>query len=347
MAFTTITAETHWNSLALAQEVYQACLHRVGALRAGFSDPNYDPIPEWAEPDTSTRVFDFIKNAQMFVNRVYSWFYDPSEELHGSASPDLTPLDIYKGDPETGKPDDTSPFRRVPEGTLPPTHAQWADYDWEGYSYGAIQQKDVAGPWLWADLFSVIGKLTRIADSGSYTAAVEKREDHSFGQQSASPPPYAALSGSVVLPLVTTYCPFFEVFMRRIEFGGTTAEMTIQMLIVEKEYYSAADVTATNKLVVFPQGGYPGAAFGFAAADMGKTATRDPLSTREENGRHYFRAAFCDPASLIGASRESIISAVVPWGGIGGINSLFTNSSARYMVTDYVFPDGDISASAG
>lgn len=344
MAFSDLTATSPWNDLALAKQVYQACMHRRGALRAKLSTPDYDPMPEWAEPDTETRVFDFIKNAQTFVNKVYGSFCDPSEELHGSASPDLTPLDIYKGDPETGKPDDTSPFRRVPEGTLPPPHDQWEAQDWTGYSRGVIQPNDAAGPWLWADLFSVIGKLTRLACGPSLYTAVEGREDYSRDQKTVPPPPYATLSGTVALPIQTVPVAFFSAIMKRWEYGYTLAEMTIQLQIIEKEYYNADGVSASNKLVALPTGDFPGAVFALTAADMGKTVVRDALSTREEDGRHYFRAAFCDPASLIDVSRESIISAVVPW---GGINTRCTFSDAQRMVTDYAFPDGDISASAG
>lgn len=320
-------------------------MHRRGALRAKLSTPDYDPVPGWAEPDTETPVFTFIKNAQTFINKVYGSFYEPDEELAGRASTTLTPINLYKGDPETGKPDDTSPFRRVPEGTLPPPHDQWEAQDWTGYSRGVIQPNDAAGPWLWADLFAALGKLTRIADGGSYTARVEYREDYDYSGELVPPPPYATLSGTVALPIKAGgYFSFFEVTMKRWEYGTTDAEMTIRLGIIEKEYYNADGVSASNKLVVLPSGDFPGAVFALTAADMGKTVVRDPLSTREEDGRHYFRAAFCDPASLIDVSRESIISAVVPW---GGITTRYTYSDAQHMVTDYAFPDGDISASAG
>ena len=120
--------------------------------------------------------------------------------------------------------------------------------------------------------------------------------------------------------------------MKRWEYGHD-AEMTIRLGIIEKEYYNADGVSASNKLVVLPSGDFPGAVFALTAADMGKTVVRDPLSTREEDGRHYFRAAFCDPASLIDVSRESIISAVVPW---GGITTRYTYSDANNG-TDYRF----------
>jgi hypothetical protein len=339
MPFTVITANTSLNDLNLARQVYQACMHRRGALRAKYSNPDYDPLPNWTEPDTDTKMFQFIENAQSFVYEVHDSFHDPSEHLAGRTSQNLTPLDLFEGDSTTGKPSGVSPFRRVPDGDIPPTHEQWSDFMWSGYSHGKIQRGDIAGPWLWEDLFHAISRLTRVVDGGSYTTTIEKREDDSYAEQASSPPPYAALPGNVVLAVTGAYADFFHVFMRRIVFGGTTAEMNIQVRVLEKEYYSASGVTATNKLVVMPVGSFPGSVFGYAPADIGRTATRNPISTRFSDDRYYFTAAFISPSALIGVSRESIINSSVPW---GGIHQIYAESMVREMVTDYVFPDGII-----
>ncbi len=351
MAFTSITAETPWNSLALAQEVYQACLHRVGAAYAAEKTQWNGQIPLLSAPSTSTPVYTFIRGAQRTILKYMTTFCPPSAPLtadseigintyHGQSFAEetgLTGKDVYNN---------FQFWRRVPEGATPPTHAQWADYDWEGYSYGLIQQKDVAGPWLWADIIAALVKMTRVlAHSPWSSAATAEYRYESTTATAASPPPYAALPGNITLPVVASAgnTPLM-VLMSRSDVGGSSARLDIELRIREAEYYVADGVSVTNKMVISPRyspSDWPGSIFGVSASEMGKTIARDPLSTRTEDGRHYFRCGLVDPSALIGVSRESVLDAVIPPfpDGAHAPGVYFTTGYA-YLVSDYVFPDG-------
>ena len=348
MAFTSITAETHWNSLALAQEVYQACLHRCGAAYATTKTAWDGQIPLWDEPSTAMPVFTFIRKAQQFILAHMTAFSPPSIALTADSEIAISPYNAQSFAEETGLDgkdvyNNFAFWRRVPEGATPPTHAQWADYDWDGYSYGQIQQKDVAGPWLWADIMAALVKMTRAVASGPYSSSntAEYRYE-STAATAPSPPPYAALPGNITLPVVaSTGATPLTVFMSRILRGGSSAYLEIELRIREAEYYVADSVSVTNQMVVCPRYGasdFPGSIFGLSVDDMGKTISRAPLSTREADGRHYFRCGLVDPSTLIGVSRESVLDAVLP--SFPTESSVYMTTGFAYLVSDYVFPDG-------
>lgn len=352
MAFTPITAETPWNSLALAQEVYQASLHRCGAAYAARKSQWDGQIPLWGAPSTSTPVFTFIRKAQQFILTYMTAFSPPSAPLTADSEIAINTYHAQSFAEETGLTgkdvyNNFAFWRRVPEGATPPTHAQWADYDWNGYSYGGIQQKDVAGPWLWADIMAALVKMTRTLSSGPYSPSntVEYRYESTTATES-SPPPYAALPGNITLPVVTSagVNPLMVSMYRNLG-GGSSTGLEIELRIREAEYYVADGVSVTNKMVVSPRygaGDYPGSIFGLSVADMGKTISRAPLSTREADGRHYFRCGLVDPSTLIGVSRESVLDAVLP--SFPAQSSVYTTTGYAYLVSDYVFPDGPPAA---
>ena len=347
MAFTSITAETPWNSLALAQEVHQACLHRCGAAYATTKTQWDGQIPLWDAPSTSTPVFAFIRLAQQFVQTYMTAFSPPSVAL--TADSEITILS-YSGATfaaETGLTRLNASgnpvfWRRIPEGATPPTHAQWADYDWEGYSSGPIQQRDVAGPWLWADIMAALVKMTRALAYSPYSSNGTAEYRYESTTATASPPPYAALPGNITLPVVTSAgTKPLTVYMLRSAAGGSTASLEIELRIRESEYYVADGVSVTNKMVVCPRydaGDYPGSIFGLSVDDMGKTIARAPLSTREADGRHYFRCGLVNPSTLIGVSRESALNAVLPAFPTGG--GILFETGYAYLVSDYLFTDG-------
>ena len=352
MAFTSITAETPWNSLALAQEVYQACLHRCGAAYATTKTAWDGRIPLWDEPSTSTPVFTFIRKAQQFILAHMTAFSPPSIALTADSEIVISPYGSSSFAEETGLDgkdayNNFAFWRRVPEGATPPTHAQWADYDWEGYSYGPIQQKDVAGPWLWADIMAALVKMTRTVAHSPYSSSntVEYRYEKTSASRDSTPP-YAALTGNIILPVVpVSGVKPLEVEMYRNPWAGSSTGLRIELRLREAEYYVAPGVSVTNKMVVSPRydsSDWPGSIFGVSASEMGKTIARDPLSTRTADGRHYFRCGLVDPSALIGVSRESVLDAVIPW-STDSVAVFFTTGFA-YLVSDYVFPDGPPAA---
>ena len=190
-------------------------------------------------------------------------------------------------------------------------------------------------------------KMTRVQASSPYssTNTVEYRYEYTTATAS-SPPPYATLPGNITLPVVASAgVKPLMVSMYRNWAGGSSTGLEIELRIREAEYYVADGVSVTNKMVVCPRydaGDWPGSIFGVSASEMGKTIARDPLSTREADGRYYFRCGLVDPSALIGVSRESVLNAVLS--PFPANTSVYFTTSYAYLVSDYVFPDGPPAA---
>lgn len=339
MAFTTITAETPWNSLALAQEVYQAYAHRIAALRVRKTIAD-DYV---SEPTTDTKVFTFIQELQTFIKTEAAVFYDPDYVLAGSAPNSYIANLAFYGTAfgtATGL-SATERWRRIPEGATPPTHAQWDDYDWDGYSYGAIQQKDVAGPWLWADIIAALEKLTRILmleDSS-------QSESYTDYEQSPTIEGYSRLSGNI--SWAGTGAPggsFFE--LRRFSNGAIPPRTYSRFTLTDTKWvvpFYAADGVTSEKLAVYDCYGDPITSFvaEVTSSMSGQRVVFSEKSTFTSDGKSYFTAYILDKTGLTGNSREGYVAAEgVAWPTEYGANKLQLRFEYPRFFLDYTFPDG-------
>lgn len=339
MAFTTITAETPWNSLALAQEVYQAYAHRIAALRVRKTIAD-DYV---SEPTTDTEVFTFIQELQTFIKTEAAVFYDPDYVLAGSAPNSYIANLAFYGTAfgtSTGL-SASERWRRIPEGATPPTHAQWDDYDWDGYSYGAIQQKDVAGPWLWADIIAALEKLTRIhmlEDSS-------QSESYTDYEQSPTIEGYSHLSGNI--SWAGTGAPggsFVE--LRRHNYSGVPQRTYSRFTLTDTKWvvpFYAADGVTSEKLAVYDCYGDPITSLvaEVTSSMSGQRLVFSEKSTFTSDGKSYFTAYILDKAGLTGDSREGYVAAEgVAWPTEYGSNYLSLRFEYPRFYLDYTFPDG-------
>ena len=339
MAFASCTAETPWNSLALAQEVYQAYAHRIAALRVRYTIAD-DYV---SEPTTDTKVFTFIQELQTFIVNEAAKFYDPDYVLAGSA-PDSYISNLAFNGTAFGTATGLSAvgrWRRIPEGTTPPTHAQWDDYDWDGYSYGAIQQKDVAGPWLWADIIAALEKLTRIhmVDDSSQAEAYRDYE------QSPTIQGYSPLYGNISWGGTATHgTHFFE--LRRHSTGSTPPFTYSRFTLEDTKYvipFYAADGVTSEKLAVYDCYGDPITSLvaEVTSSMSGQRVVFSEKSTFTSDGKSYFTAYILDKAGLTGDSREGYVTAEgIAWPTEYGYNRLLLLFQPPNFYLDYTFPDG-------
>lgn len=167
MAFTTIDIETSWQDLAIAVEIANSY-----NLRRRLK--GWEPI---AIPDSSVKVRDFVLSIQTGLEQIATTWMDNSGSItdyqygaNGSiAAETKDDLMALAGLTETGY------WRRVPvDGAAP---ADWEDYDDAGYSYGKIEDGDLAGPWLFKDLQLVMQKMTRHIWTGSLSYRTKSAED--------------------------------------------------------------------------------------------------------------------------------------------------------------------------
>ena len=339
MAFTSITAETPWNSLALAREVYQAYAHRIAALRVRYTIAD-DYV---SEPTTDTKVFTFIQELQTFIKTEAAIFYDPDYVLAGSAPNSYIANLAFYGTAfgtTTGL-SAGERWRRIPEGATPPTHAQWDDYDWDGYSYGAIQQKDVAGPWLWADIIAALKKLTRIRMP--YDSA--QTEAYSDYEQSPTIEGYSPLHGNISWgDSAFSGSQFFE--LRRHSNGAVPPLTYSRFTLADTKYvipFYAADGVTSEKLAVYNCYGDPITSLvaEVTSSMSGQRVVFSEKGTFTSDGKSYFTAYILDKAGLTGNSREGYMAAEgIAWPTAYGANRLYLRFEPASFYLDYTFPDG-------
>lgn len=148
MAWTTVDANTSWQELAIAQEIVTAYNKRAAACGVATISASEDMT-----------VFDFIYTVQTGIAYMTSYWTNPDATYTGSTFPhdafQENELMQFAGLPGDGV---YPGWRRLPEGgTLP---VGWDVYiNWD--TFGVIQSKDVAGPWLFVDLQLALSVMTR------------------------------------------------------------------------------------------------------------------------------------------------------------------------------------------
>lgn len=162
MAWTSIDADTSWQELAIAQEIATAYNKRVAALSE--TERTAEGVDEITPSDTMT-VFDFVLAVQTGIEAMANRFSDPEIDVEDFADPYFSaPSDLYVYADAQGLFDaagltGTGGWRRVAEGDAAPN--PWTEYGDSGWGYGKIQDKDLAGPWLFKDLQAALSKLCR------------------------------------------------------------------------------------------------------------------------------------------------------------------------------------------
>lgn len=176
MAFTAIDSDTSWQDLEIATEIATSYNRRrlVFGL-SGITAPTQD-----------TEVFDFITALQDGIEEMMGYDYYGYGAYYGWLL-NTAALSTYEGQTSYPSPmtvaqamtaaglTSSGYWRRIADsGTQPAT---WTNYGAAGWSYGKIQDKDLAGPWLFKDIQLALSALTRVKlrhtqgriKQGSYT----------------------------------------------------------------------------------------------------------------------------------------------------------------------------------
>lgn len=163
MAWTNITIDTSWQNYDVAVEIADAINMRLDLLAAGatlYDTHKITPL--------GMTVYAFVKKAQESVEFMGSttpcYFYDDYATLasyvgqtsYPSPYADLQAIMTAAGLTETGY------WRRAPHNSAAP--ADWTAYNDPVFAgnYGKIEDKDLAGPWLFKDLQLVLTKMRRL-----------------------------------------------------------------------------------------------------------------------------------------------------------------------------------------
>ncbi len=190
MGWTTITADTSWQELSIAQEIATAYNKRVAALsETERTDAEVDEI----KPSDAMTVFDFVHAVQTGIEAMARYWGDKDRVLI-NVSPDTLSFTNFSSVSEmmtaAGL---TQPgyWRRIEEGGTQPE--DWESYTATGWSYGKITDKDLAGPWLFIDLQVALSALTRRYSDGPYAVPVSWKGYHASFD-------YGPLQGSTPSP---------------------------------------------------------------------------------------------------------------------------------------------------
>lgn len=347
MAFTTITADTALNDLDLALEVAVAINKRCVAIG---NSAIFSPLP--AE---GTNLKTFVRQAQTAVEGLLSaagrFFCDPSSTLAGQSTLPSA-WGVSAGMSAAGL-TASGYWRRVPSGDTPPTAAQWPTYGWAGYSYGKCAEYDILGPWLWADLFAALSKITRTAyDPDPYVypgGDPNKARYTSEGEADSTSGVAHELSGNVSLTVVDLgYLS-----------GGTSAgEVTIAKTRVGSSVYSiSADIygalvnlprvamasaSETYTIVYIPRGDN---LFPEITGSINAGVTNTATDFEQETGL-LLRWWWGYPSQINAASVPwATLSARVDWPDPDGTASKSVSLVMQEItvVTDYDFNDGSLS----
>lgn len=341
MAFEVISSDTKINSLRIAKQLYVAYSHRTAALRAS-TDRDEDYV---SEPSQNTRLFTFIAGLQNFVKNEGGSFYKPDFVLNGSESSYVPTMYLdgsvfasVTGLKASGR------WRRIPAGSTPPTPAQWSAYDWTGYSYGAIQDGDIAGPWLWQDLIKAFEKLTRIKADDYLTIT----ECYSDSEYTASTTGLHPLTGKIDWSDSGGFDG--KVTMYRKKFGdeenpNTQSVFDAYGASTSVPYYKADGVTSVKNCVYDSTGStelMPSVVPLITSSNVGKLVSIPERSTFDADEKSYFVSYLLDKDALTGLSRESrLVAEGVNWPSGLGQNDKTIQWSYPSFFIDYSFPDGE------
>lgn len=152
MAFTAIDGDTSWQDLAIAQEIATSYNRRRSLC--GLSTIS--------TPSEATDVFSFIYALQAGIEQMANnlLFVNNTGALSGFEGLSSYPNKMGLSTAMTAAGLISSGYwRRIAQGGTQPT--TWTNYSATGWSYGKIQDKDLAGPWLFKDIQVAMSALTR------------------------------------------------------------------------------------------------------------------------------------------------------------------------------------------
>lgn len=340
MAFTSITADTACNKLSLALQAAVAINKRCLAL----GQPAYFT----QMPTAGTNLKSFIHDAQSHVESLLAltqqFFADPALTLAGQSSLPgawgVSACMAAAGLTESGY------WRRIPPGGSKP--ADWSDYADDAFSYGQAEDADLIGPWIWADLFSVLSKMTRMTydpdpaignsrHDAEYVATALKVEDTYAGE--------FELSGTVAVTVAANATPVSgSVTVSKFRNSGLySIQGEVGNHFVRFPRYNVLGAAETYTVVFIPRGDN---VFPEITGVINDGVTNTSSNFELETG-HILKWFWAPPSVINGAAIPwATLSAKLPWPATDNSSAsldISYSGSDMCLVTDYDFNDGSLS----
>lgn len=153
--WTTIDANISWQLLSIAQELATAYNKRADVAGSATIEAALGV----SVIDTNVSVFDFVSAMQSGIEAIATYFADADQPLSGGTTLPSGYAGTSAAMTDAGL-TASGYWRRIADGASNPN--DWTNYNASGWSYGRITDKDLAGPWLFADLQTALSGLTRV-----------------------------------------------------------------------------------------------------------------------------------------------------------------------------------------
>jgi|GEM_PF-5617560 len=314
MAWATITTDTSWQSLAVAQQLAVAFNRRATVVGADSIETRLGV----AEIGEGVRVYDFVRAMQVGIESIATSFSLASATLAGQASlpanfASVSAMMTAAGLTQSGY------WRRAAEGGAAPD--PWTPY--AGWSYGKMETGDLAGPWLFKDLQVALTAMTRVVvpvASATFTSYAEKVEGAEYTEYPDLPS--AELTGSVSMPPPTSTSSW-EVFVSVTKERWFNSSLSmrfwqigafVRIARLRSLYTPPFGVANTTNFVVLIPSAAPSAfspVTGWSDASIGKTV----LLPTTDRGDGYANAWVPRNPSLI-TPTWSALSSILPWSSV-------------------------------
>lgn len=332
MAFTTIDGDTSWQDLAIAQEIRTAYNKRRTACGLSLMD----------DPTEASTVSSFIIAVQTGIEEMATQFSNPAATLAGQTSlpanyATLAAFMAGAGLTASGY------WRRIADGGTQP--ATWTDYGAAGWSYGKIENLDLAGPWLFQDLMTALAHMTRMIKA---TTGITTADDtYSITLDSADPQTIEA-TGNVALTVWSgpeysgMGCGISAVKWWYDPNGYLGSidhiDCVVRMLRLQAVYPRAATVTFVGLIDADSDETFESIT-GIANTQIGKTITVPKM----ESGSGLTSGWLWETPSSRFTPAWADISSVVDWGDFTTANEIISkgfNIISRCCVLDLTITDG-------
>jgi hypothetical protein len=300
-------------------------------------------------PTSSTLVYDFVLEVQTGIEEMIGYDYFGFGTFYGWLL-NTSALSSYEGQTATPTPltqsegftaaglTATGYWRRIADGGSQP--ATWTDYDASEWSYGKIESKDLAGPWLFKDIQLALSALTR----AKLVYTQQRYKGGAYLGSTATIPSTAFSFGSWSTSGLDT-----EFFIGKQKTGSTISLINVQVSIAEFRFDidSSFDTLESDRLLLTipvdssPSYGSKAAKLAFdnlGVADVSTVIykTVSNTSTKSVSGGtlSYYAIIAEDASNLIPIADEILPDSSIPSSSSVGISLRFNTPD---IIIDFNF----------
>lgn len=328
MAWTSITSDTSWQDLSVANEIATAYNKRAAVV----GEDKLETRLGVTSIGTGVSVYSFVRSCQTGIQALALKFADPDATLTGlSASPakyaSVSAMMTDAGLTKSGY------WRRIADDGSNPN--PWTSYSATGWSYGLITSKDLAGPWLFKDIQTALTKLTRIIKPISPSSPTQ---DHPDTYYESSFNVYATPGPSLPPGVPQDYLPdwfegynFWSRLAHRDVFDDYSTFQFNESAAYSKTITGLTDESKTAKLIAVTDGAYNTNFYDWGYGwTAGKTAVIASFASTTAKSINY------ESSIPIAKSFGELYAGVGDGTGAYGSTAKF-NLTSPVLVVDYSF----------